>query len=190
LWYLYICRMSTASKCVFNFTNVTYLLLHFLQIQSDKVRLWLSLQGQHLASVVITYIFPFWYHSIYITKFLSLSALKNPIWFCIHETYFRYTWTVIKHSIQQYINSACWEPTLSKHGHPTKYDNFSFCNMGHSKSVIIKLNYVHKGYPHCTCISGFIGINERDHSLKWVYEKGVRLVYYLCTNSCTNIWLS
>jgi len=32
--------------------------------------------------------------------------------------------------------------------------------MGHSKSVIINLNYVHKEYPYCTCISGFVGMNE------------------------------
>jgi hypothetical protein len=46
-------HIPIASKCVFNFSNVTDLLLHFLQIQSDKVTFWLSLHSQQLPSVII-----------------------------------------------------------------------------------------------------------------------------------------
>ena len=150
-------QISIASKCAFNFTNVTDLLLHFLQIQSDKVTFWLSLQSHQLPSVVMNERFPFWCHPVHITEFSSLSALTIILYLWSN---FRHTWTVIKHSIQQHINSACCEPALSKHGHPTKDDDFSFCNMGHSKSVIINLNYVHKEHPYCTCISGFVGMKE------------------------------
>jgi hypothetical protein len=46
-------HMQIASKYAFNFTNVTDLLLHFLQIQSDKLTFWLSLRSHQLPSVVI-----------------------------------------------------------------------------------------------------------------------------------------